>query len=138
MATSEREELNDIIARVFEEQFGSRASHGEVSREVLEVLPRHILGHFASGAIKRQITAYFNRKIAGSDLPFAPVANSKGEHVQMELMDFSEYVFVATGYIDKGKRMYDKARVVGAEALSKFGKPIVVGGVNLSDKQGVA
>lgn len=36
----------------------------------------------------------------------------------MELMDFSEYVFVATG-LDKGKRMYDKARVVGAEALSE-------------------
>ncbi len=130
MPTSESEELNEIIRRVFEDEYGMRASHEEVSRTVLGDLPRHILGHYAQRAIKRAVSEFFNKNEDG--LPYAPVANAEGEHVQLEIMDFSEYEFVAKNYLRKKKEFEDKAYVTGARAREKFNRDLVVNGVNLS------
>lgn len=133
MVTSEKDELQEIIRRVFEEDFGQRASHGEVSRTVLEKLPKHILAHYAQTAIKRAITNFFSRRDE-SGLPYAPVVNEQGEHVQLEIMDFSEYEFVARGYLKKADDMRNQAFVAGARAKEKFGQDLVVNGVNLSSE----
>ncbi len=133
MATSEREELAEIIDRVFVEEFGCRASHRELYQAVLPQVPKHIINYFASDAIRSKVSSFFTRKRDG--LPFAPVVNTNGDHVPFELMDFSEYEFVATRYVRAAEPLMTQARKVASEASDKFGRPVVIDGVNLSEKR---
>lgn len=133
MVTSEREELAEIIDRVFVEEFGSRASHRELYQAVLPQVPKHIIAYFASDAIRSKVSSFFTRKRDG--LPFAPVVNTSGDHVPFELMDFSEYEYVATRYVRAAEPLMTQARKVASEAEDKFGIPVMVDGVNLSEKR---
>lgn len=136
MISSEREELAEIIDRVFVEQFGCRASHRELYQAVLPQVPQHIIAYFASDAIRSKVSSFFTRKRDG--LPFAPVVNTNGDHLPFELMDFSEYEYVATRYVRKAQPLLTQARKVAAEASEKFGRSVVVDGVDLSEKNKAA
>ncbi len=130
MATSEREELGDLIRETYEAEFGARASHREVFQAVLPNVPQHIRDYIADDGIRRAVTQMFNAKSDG--LPFAPVVNEAGEHVPFDLMEFSEYEFVATGYVRKAAPLLAQARRVADEARDRFGRVIEVDGVPLT------
>lgn len=137
MASSEREELNQIIQQVFEGEFGMRASHAEVAAEVIDRLPSHLARYYAEAGVRNQVSAYFKRRNAHG-LPSAPVADKKGTHVQLELMNVAELAYVASRYIDKAEGNLTQARKVGKFVSETFHRDLVVDGINLSAEAKVA
>ncbi|MFT4051587.1 MAG: hypothetical protein QM677_04960 [Microbacterium sp.] len=141
----EVEELDAIILRVYEGDFGFRASHREVLEKVLANVDKH---YTVTGANKhlvlygfrswcsRRVTTVFNKSRGG--LPFAPVVNSNRQHVPLEHALFSELEYLAKGYVSRGDAEYKQARKVARKAYDVYGKRIVVNGIDLAGNEGAA
>lgn len=118
MPSSENAEVDDLIARAFIEEFGGRASSGEVFRAVGDDLPEHLLRHLASGGLKAAIGRYFRQKNSDG-LSIAPEADPDGTHVQLDLLSVPEYQYVvgrhlnlSTSHHSQAQKYADKCEVV--------------------------
>lgn len=131
MTVSEASELNGIIAAAFEGQFGNRATHRELYQAVIGDVPGHLVRYFADAAIRSKVSAFLNRRDAATGLPFAPVANAEGQHVQVELMGYKDLEYLATQYIRKSDPLVAQARKVADLAFERYGQTIKVDGIDL-------
>lgn len=93
MSTSENQEINEAIGRVFENDLGGRGSLPEVFRALAEDLPEHLAHHLMATGLKTKIRGYF-RKQNADGLPQAPEADAHGTHVQLDLLELAEYKYV--------------------------------------------
>lgn len=145
MSIAEVEEIDEIIERVYEEQFGFRACHREVYQAVLELVDHsytitgsnaHLVRYGFHSWVKRRVTAVFNRDKGG--LPFAPVVNTQRQHVPLQQATFAELEYIATSYVRRGDAEYFKARRVSAVAQNVYGRQIVVDGVPIPAEEQAA
>jgi len=130
---SEREEAISLARRVFEEEYGARASYGEVIETVVERVAnqKHLNDYFVRSGLRGAVSEMFAQRTA-EGLPFAPVANKRGEHVAVPLMSFDEYEFVVRRYVAEGDAQYAQARKLARKARETFGKSIVVNGIDFA------
>lgn len=142
MKSPEVEELDEIIMRVYEGEFGFRANHREVFQGSLLVVDRNyeltgVNGHLVRYGFQRwvaqRVTAVFNRTRDG--LPFAPIVNSRRQHVPVEHATFPEMEFIARRYVKRGETEFSQAHRVGAMAKDVYGRDLVVDGINLSHRR---
>lgn len=127
---TEIQELRDIIHRHYESS-GMRSTHTEIMHDV--VVPTHIVAYLVRRGMSGQITSYFNSR-RKDGLPFAPFVNDRQEHVPLDLADLSELEYVATAAVRRGDAEYAQARKVATLARERFGRSIIVDGVDLSEE----
>lgn len=129
MTASEIEELRDMIHRHFEAT-GMRATHSELMADM--TVPAHIAQYLIKKGLSGQITSYFSKR-RDDGLPFAPVVNADNEHVPLDLAEFEEIEYFVNGCIRRGDAEYAQARRGAALARERYGREIVVPGVDLSE-----
>lgn len=135
MITSEKDELRDIIHRHYEAT-GMRATHADIMHDL--VVPQHVADWLVRKGLSGQITSYFSAH-REDGLPFAPVVNDLNEHVPLDLAEFAELEYVAAAAVNRGLAEFQQARKVGALARERYGRSIIVNGIDLSaEKQDAA
>jgi len=132
--TSEKDELRDIIHRHYEAT-GMRATHADIMHDL--VVPPHVAQWLVRKGLSGQITSYFSAR-REDGLPFAPVVNEANEHVPLDLAEFAELEYVALAAVRRGDAEYAQARRVGILARERYGRSIVVDGIDLSAEEAAA
>ncbi len=98
MPHSESTEVQDLLQRLFTEQFGNEASNAELLRALVPALPEHLQNYILVSGLKSQIGVFFRRKRADG-LPQAPEVNRDGLHKQLDLMEVEDFRYVIEQYL---------------------------------------
>lgn len=122
-ADSARAELRDIIDRTYLGDLGGRATAERVRHTVWAELPEHLRDYLIGKGLASEIQSYFRTR--GRDgLPMAPEVNEEGEHVQLEFLSVTEFVFLHARYVDRSEANAEQADKVRQRCLDTHGVDI--------------
>lgn len=122
---SESAELNDLIARTFQEM-GGRATLPEIRATLHDLIPAHLRRHLIGKGLDTAVGRYF-RSQNEDGLPVAPAVDEHGTHVQLELLTVEEYRYAV-------RRQKSAERAANAQARKYVDRCRDVHGVDISDE----